>query len=51
MLAMHYAYARVGMRKHMADIPAENTVVIFKVRTLYICWNDTISSGQRMNSC
>lgn len=34
MLAMQYHYARVGMRHHVTDIPAENTILIFKVGLL-----------------
>lgn len=33
MLAMHYHYARVGMREHITDIPPENTILVSKVST------------------
>ncbi|RAK96806.1 uncharacterized protein BO80DRAFT_216639 [Aspergillus ibericus CBS 121593] len=35
MLAMQYHYARVGMRHHMTDLPAENTILIFKMLVVY----------------
>lgn len=28
---MHYHYARVGMREHMAEIPMQNTILMLKV--------------------
>lgn len=28
---MHYQYAHVGMRRHVGEIPTENTIYIFKV--------------------
>ncbi|PYH94318.1 integral membrane protein [Aspergillus ellipticus CBS 707.79] len=35
MLAMHYHYARVGMRHHITDIPMDNTILIFKMLIVY----------------
>lgn len=32
-LAMHYHYARVGMREHITDIPPENTILVSKIST------------------
>lgn len=31
MLAMHYHYARVGMREHIINIPMQNTILMPKV--------------------
>jgi hypothetical protein len=35
MLAMHYHYARVGMRNHVIEIPPENLVTILKMLIVY----------------
>ncbi|KAF7173264.1 hypothetical protein CNMCM5623_005491 [Aspergillus felis] len=35
MLAMHYHYARVGMRNHATEIPGENLAVILKMLIVY----------------
>ncbi|EAL84358.1 hypothetical protein KXW98_008582 [Aspergillus fumigatus] len=35
MLAMHYHYARVGMRKHVTEIPPENLVAMLKMLIVY----------------
>jgi hypothetical protein len=35
MLAMHYHYARVGMRNHVTEIPPENLVAILKMLIVY----------------
>ncbi|KAI9038409.1 uncharacterized protein KD926_010826 [Aspergillus affinis] len=35
MLAMHYHYARVGMRYHVDEIPPENTILVFKMLIIY----------------
>ncbi|PYH70164.1 uncharacterized protein BO88DRAFT_480337 [Aspergillus vadensis CBS 113365] len=35
MLAMQYHYARVGMRHHVTELPAVNTILIFKMLIVY----------------
>ncbi|KAJ9262167.1 hypothetical protein DTO027B5_1019 [Paecilomyces variotii] len=35
MLGMHYQYAHVGMRRHVGEIPTENTIYIFKELVAY----------------
>ncbi|RAL14713.1 uncharacterized protein BO97DRAFT_441673 [Aspergillus homomorphus CBS 101889] len=35
MLAMHFHYARIGMRRHITELPVENTILIFKMLIVY----------------